>query len=187
MAILSSLLGGCATNYIAASKMENPPPSVAFKEYDQFVLQELELNQKYAGQEANEKAVRKIRELFTDRVGGTITRWNNTEADGNGRTLIIKPYVADIKFINATARFWAGSMAGSSAVVMTIEFVDSETGEVVANPEFYQRAAAMGGGFSIGATDNKMLSRIVDLALDYIVVNYSSPVGGPTGKTPDKK
>ena len=59
-------------------------------------------------------------------------------------------------------------MAGSSAVLMQVRCRDSATGEVIADPEFYRVGNACSGGWSIGASDNKMLE---DVAVD--VVNYA--------------
>jgi len=50
------------------------------------------------------------------------------------------------------------------------------TGQEIANPEFFQRAAAMGGNYSLGATDNDMIARV---ATRYLEENYAQAVGGP--------
>jgi hypothetical protein len=41
----------------------------------------------------------------------------------------------------------------------------------------------MGGAWSVGGTDNGMLSRIVSISADYLRNNYANAVGGPTGWT----
>jgi len=51
-------------------------------------------------------------------------------------------------------------MAGSSAVLMQVTFRDGNTGEIIADPEFYRAANAYAGGWSMGATDNLMLDDI---------------------------
>lgn len=134
-------------------------------------------------QEANEKARRKIQENFDLRVNPLVAEWNAGADDaGEVRTLLIEPAIQDIKFVNATARVWAGAMAGSSAVVLRMKLTDAATGEEVAHPEFYQRAAAMGGAWTFGSTDNNMLVRITELPAQYLRANYAEAVGGPTGK-----
>ena len=52
---------------------------------------------------------------------------------------------------------------------------------------FYARAAAMGGAWTFGTTDNLMLTRIAERLTDYIAANYDAAVGGPTGQDPEKK
>lgn len=64
---------------------------------------------------------------------------------------------------------------------MHLRMTDAETGEVMADPEFYQRASAEGGMWSIGGTDNGMLMRISTVAQQYLQRNYARAVGGPTG------
>jgi hypothetical protein len=39
----------------------------------------------------------------------------------------------------------------------------------------------MGGGFTLGVTDNLMLTRVANLASGYIIANYDQAVGGPSG------
>ncbi|MES2405054.1 MAG: hypothetical protein V4567_12065, partial [Pseudomonadota bacterium] len=70
---------------------------------------------------------------------------------------------------------------GSSAVLMRVKFTDAQTGRVIADPEFYQRAAAYGGAWSIGGTDNGMLARIATVVQQYLQNNDARAVGGPTG------
>lgn len=181
-----SLLSGCAT-HIAANAEDNPPPKEALSAFTHFEVQPITMGAPYAGQEANEAALKKIQENFDLRVNPLIASWNaKNETAANPRTLRLEPYLQDIKFVNATARVWAGAMAGSSAVVLRIRLIDAATGEEVAHPEFFQRAAAMGGAWTFGSTDNNMLVRITELASGYLTSNYPKAVGGPTGKPPAK-
>jgi hypothetical protein len=69
---------------------------------------------------------------------------------------------------------------GSSGVLMHVTFRDNR-GKVVATPEFFQRTAAMSGGFTLGTMDNVMLMRVANLASSYVIANYDQAVGGPTG------
>ncbi len=52
---------------------------------------------------------------------------------------------------------------------------------MLAEPEFYQRAAAMSGAWTFGGQDKDMLHRIVALANLYLQSNYHEAVGGATG------
>ena len=87
------------------------------------------------------------------------------------RTLVIRPPIKEIKFIGGAARFWVGPMAGSSAVLMEVSFVDKETGDVIAAPQFYRVANAWGGGMSMGGADNMMLSQVVQDIVIYTTSN----------------
>ena len=86
-----------------------------------------------------------------------------------------------MKFVGSGTRVLAGALAGSSAVVMKVNIYAKQSGDSIGHPEFYQRAAAMGGTYSLGVTDNLMLTRIADLFTGYLKGNYDRPVGGRTG------
>jgi hypothetical protein len=182
--LLASLLvfQGCATTYVDPQSNMNPPPTEAFSSFHHFKIVPIAMGEPYAGQTANERALVKIQENLDLRLNPVLTSWN-AAGDPSGRVLLIQPEIQDIKFISGGARFWAGAMAGSSAVVMRVKFIDEATGQEIAHPEFYQRAAAMGGAYSMGGTDNNMLIRIASLVSDYTVNNHPKAVGGPTGGT----
>ena len=96
------------------------------------------------------------------------------------RVMVVEPVIEKIKFIGTGARIWAGAFAGSSQVLMRVRLRDKETGAVVAEPQFYQRANAWGGAYSAGGTDHDMLSRVTDLVAGYLGTNLETSVGGPT-------
>lgn len=177
-------LTGCATK-IHADAISNPRPAEALSAFEHFELLPIKMSAPYSGQEANERALVKIQQNFDFRARPLIDSWNaKAGAAEGGRTLVIAPYIQDIKFISGGARVWAGAMAGSSAVVLKMRLYDKATGRTIAEPEFFQRAAAMGGAYSFGATDNNMLVRIAEIAANYLSANYAAAVGGPTGAEP---
>jgi hypothetical protein len=87
-------------------------------------------------------------------------------------SLVIEPSIVDMKKVNSAERFFLGPMVGSSAILLKVRFVDTASNDVLAEPVFYAKANAWGGSFSIGATDNAMLTRIVDDACRYARSNY---------------
>lgn len=178
-------VAGCATTYIKPSTTQNPPPAEKFSTFSRFELKPVDLSSTYAGDEANQKARAKIQEYFDQRVKPTITEWNAKAGQDGGRTLSIEPRIEHIKFIGIGARIWVGPLAGSSAVIMKVRYVDQSTGKAIAEPEFFQRAAAWSGAFTMGGQDNAMLARIVTLAADYNTKNYGARVGGESGATAD--
>jgi hypothetical protein len=175
-------MAGCATTYIKPDAMTNPAPREKFAAFQHFEVQPIALARDYAANEANQKAHKKIQENLDLRLDPLIAAWNTAGAAVSpSRTLVIEPEIVQIKFINGSARVWAGAWAGSSAVIMRVTYRDKASGEVIAHPEFYQRAAAMGGAWSFGATDNNMLVRIAALVSDYTQKNYAEAIGGRTG------
>ena len=182
-----ALLGGCVT-HITTDITQNPPPAEKFSGFTQFELAKVSLVAPYAGQEANERALRKIQENVSLKADPLLRKWNASGAAVTpARTLVITPVITEIKFISGGSRFWAGALAGSSAVLLTAKVVEKESGKEIAVPMFYARAAAMGGAWTFGTTDNLMLTRIAERLTDYIAANYDAAVGGPTGQDPEKK
>lgn len=172
------LLAGCVTR-IAPTADYNPPPSETFNNFTHFDLRKVELNPSYQGHSINYKAATKVDENMRLRVGEKIKRWNKKgDSQSEKRTLLIKPVVEEVKFIYGAARYFAGPFAGSSAVRVKVQFVDKDTGQVIAEPEFYQRANAFAGTFSFSVADSLMLTRTGEMIADYIVANYSKAVGG---------
>jgi len=174
VAIALPLMSGCATK-IKASTAHNPAPAEAFSRYGRIVLKPVSFAPGYKG---NPEALAKIAANLDKNLGESVQQWNR--ARDNGRTLTIEPVVEEMSFKSSTKRVFLGPLAGSSGVLMRVTFRD-QAGKVVANPEFFQRASAMSGGFTLGVQDNLMLTRVSKLASDYIIANYAQAVGGPTG------
>ena len=141
----------------------------------------------YAGQESNESALVKIQENVSLKADPLLQSWNAAGAAATPvRTLVITPVVTEIKFIRVGLRVLAGALPGSSAVILRATITEKETGQVIASPLFFARAAAMGGRWTFGVTDNLMLVRVADRFTDYLAANYATAVGGPTGAEPHK-
>jgi len=184
VALPFGLLTGCAT-HISTTVTHNPPPAEKFSAFNRFELTKIALPPPYAGQGGNEKARAKIQEDLSQRMDPALKQWNATGTAGEpARTLLIEPTISEIKFINGGARFWAGALAGSSAIIMNAKISEKETGKVIATPMFYARAEAWGGAWTFGVTDNLMLDRIAGRLADYLLGNYGSAVGGLTGAEP---
>ena len=169
------LLGACVT-HIAPTAKTNPPPVEPLAHFAHFELLPLQAS---AEAKTETAALAKIETNLKAKIPALTKAWEQT--DPNGRKLQIEPRVEQLKFVDGGTRFFAGAFAGSSAVVMKLKLIDAATHQVIAQPEFYQRAAAMGGAWSVGGTDNGMLERITTIAGDYLTRNYSQAVGGPTG------
>jgi hypothetical protein len=174
---------GEVVDYIEAKAVTNPPPAMALQAFDQFELAPFSMGAPYAGQDANEEAKTRLQTNLDERLPPVLTEWNAKPARSTPpRVLKIEPTIRHVKFISGKARFWAGAFAGGTAVLVTVKMSDAATGEVIAEPEFYQHANAMGAAWSYGATDKAMLIRTTDMITDYVKANYAAAVGGPTGK-----
>jgi hypothetical protein len=174
--------------YVSAKEVTNPPPSTALNAFDSFQVSPIQMGAPYAGQPANEQAKTRLQGYVDERVPAIVSAWNAAEAKhAPPRTLKIEPVIRHVKFVSGKARFWGGAFAGGTAVLLTVKLSDAETGEVIAEPEFYQHANAMGAAYSFGGTDKAMLGRTAELLANYLKANYEAAVGGPTGKEPEKE
>lgn len=175
LALLLALLSGCATN-IKPSQDTNPPPAEKFSHFNRFELKPLQAaNAEVAGQQ---DAMAKIEENIQALLGKRLEALNAKPLNGQTRTLLIEPTITELKFVGGAKRFFAGAMAGSSAVVMKAKFTEKETGKPIANPELYSQASAMGGAWTVGGHDNGMLRRIANWLAVYVLQNYQQAVGG---------
>jgi len=168
------LMTGCATK-IKASSAQNPPPKEAFAGYGRIEVKPVVFKTGYVG---DASGLAKIDENFRADLAAPLAEWNQRPA--NGRTLVIEPVVDELSFKHGAKRVLLGPLAGSSGVLMHVSIHDAN-GNVIANPEFFQRAGAMGAGFTFGVHDNMMLTRVGKMAAGYVMANYDKAVGGPTG------
>lgn len=171
-----------ATEKYLPSVQTNAPPQAAFASFDQVEIAPVALAAPFDKNKANIGALGKIQGYFTSRLAPWALVMNSRPAKADpARVLLLEPSVEKIKFVGTGARIWAGAMAGSSQVLMRVKITDKQTGAIIAQPEFYQRANAWGGAYSAGGTDNDMLSRVTDLVATYLSGNLETAVGGPTG------
>ena len=180
--VIVSALSGCVTTVTDRPENTfNPLPTSGLSAFRQIELLPIRHDPDVQMTEANYKALQKIQENVDLNMGQTLKSWNTNPPPASSGHLLIEPVITEIKFVSGGTRFFAGAFAGSSAVVMQVKIYDKERGDTIAHPEFYQRAAAMGGAWSLGTTDNLMLVRIANLFTNYLKDNYDRPVGGRTG------
>ena len=174
-------LCGCVTTVDTPERMFNQAPASSLSSYRHIELIPIQLGPGAPSNDANKRALRKIQDNVDAAIGPTLGRWNANPSEASNGQLVIEPVITEFKFVSGGTRFMAGAFAGSSAVVMKVKMYDRDSGDIIAQPEFYQRTAAMSGAWTIGVTDNLMLGRIADLLVDYLKENYEQPVGGRTG------
>ncbi|MFZ6870875.1 hypothetical protein ACO0LF_02270 [Undibacterium sp. Di27W] len=169
-----ALIQGCATS-VKAKAMDNPPPKEAFSAFGRIQVKTAMFKEGYTGDKAG---LAKINENIQKDMASYVESWN--KGPENGRTLIIEPIVEEIQFQHGAKRVLLGPLAGSSGVRLRLRIYEVMNGSV-ASPEFFQRADAMAAGFVFGVHDNLMLTRVANLATGYIIANYNTAKGGPTG------
>jgi hypothetical protein len=191
--VAAALITGCASNQadtMAASTSQKPaktktsykerqyaanPSKVKFGEFKYVELKETELNpQENNG--GNRKSAEKIDEML---VSGLKSIWPDLKVIPPGsdfsksdhRTLQVSPRIEHIHIVSVGARLWVGVMAGGSDLVMHVDYRDSSTGEIIANPDFWKGNNAWSGGHSWGASDNQIRDAVVAQIIGYSVGN----------------
>jgi hypothetical protein len=173
MVCIGMLVAGCATTITKPTAAPQP----CKEKLGTFAAVEMEhvtLAPASAGAGANQKAAKKIDELLASSLRNIFPGMKVVDKAGEApaaKTLVIRPQIKEIKFIGGAARFWVGAMAGSSAVLMQMDYVNKNTGDVLASAQFYRSANAFGGGMSMGGSDNMMLSEIVQDITTYTISN----------------
>ncbi len=151
------------------------PSKVKFGEFKNVELKETELNsQEISG--GNRNSAKKIDEML---VTGLKSIWPDLKVIPPGgdfsksdqRTLQISPRIEHIHIVSVGARLWVGVMAGGSDLVMHVDYRDSSTGEIIANPDFWKGNNAWAGGHSWGSSDNQIRDAVVAQIIGYTVGN----------------
>lgn len=183
----SVIAAGSVVGYVEPKNQSNPAPAMPLNAFQRFEIKPIAMDAPYAGQSGNEAAKSSIQANLDLRAQPVLADWNAKPAGAEANTLKIEPIIRHIRFVSGGARFWGGAMAGGSAVLMTVKLTDASTGQVIAEPEFYQHANKMGAAWSFGATDKAMLVRVAAMITDYLQKNYSTAVGGSTSVATDVK
>jgi hypothetical protein len=180
---LSILIIGMLIGPFAQAETTNVPPTKAFSAYGSIELKRIVLDKADAGDKGRVAVIEKIQTYFDEQVAPIVTSWDKKPHSEGEVRLVIEPRVDTIRKVGGATRFFAGALAGDSHVTMHVRFVEQPGDVVIAEPEFYQRAAAMSGAWTVGAQDNDMLRRITKLVVEYLNANYEKPSGGRTGRT----
>lgn len=163
---------------------QNPPPATPLNVYNRFELMPVAMSADIASHKGNAVARQYLQVDVDERIPKLVAPWNAQAVEGAPRTLVVQPEVTQIRFITGGKRLFTGSFGGNSWALLRMRLTDKETGAVVAEPQFYQRAFAMAAGYSLGAADKLMLARLSDMAAGYLKSNFEAPVGSPITRTP---
>jgi hypothetical protein len=147
------------------------PSKIKFGEFDLVELKATELPAK-ENTEGNGKSAKIIDNML---VTALKSIWPNLKeipagaefSKGGERTLQITPQIEHIHLVSVGARIWVGVMAGGSDLIMHVDYRDSSTGEIIANPDFWKGNGAWSGGWSHGATDNQIRDAVVAQIFSY--------------------
>ena len=158
----------------------NPAPTVRLGEFASVELSPMTISQNAIGEDPDGMVLAKLNEMLVAKTQHLLTNWNNDPSVSRKHgTLLIQPMITELRYVTRGQRVWAGAMYGNSAIVIQVAFVDSMSGNHIADPVFFVRANAMSGSW--GTQEDMMLDRVIVMISEYLHQNFSMAVGGPTG------
>lgn len=180
-AALLVIIAACSTDTDVPAA-QNPPPTEAFDRFGQFQLRPVALGPGVIPNEVSESAAATIADNLQPTLGVLLDSWSN----GNGRTLVVAPFVEKVAFDDGPDWFWAGTSAGRAVLVMRVTFTEEATGTLVADPVFFQHGFAWGTSATVSESDSASLARIANQIAEYAQANYQEAIGGPSGALPNR-
>jgi hypothetical protein len=179
-AFATALIVSCAV--VAAPA--NPPPARKLQGYAGYELKDVTFDPSLADKTNVEKVVAKVDENVKQSVNPILAHWNESADAKSEQKIVIEPFITNLHKPSGATRFFAGAFAGDGYINMKVRIVEQPSGKVIAEPEFYRRANAMAGAWTVGGHDNAMLQKIAGLVAHYLSANYTEAVGGATGYEP---
>jgi hypothetical protein len=150
--------------------MEPKPATVSLASFANIEIMPVVIDPPFDTSSANKKAAKKINTYLREHMAEALPTVNALDKS-EGSTLLIKPRIKEIKYIGWVARFWAGTLAGSSAVLMDATYLNKDTGQVISQPEFYNHSFRAAGAWTMGATDRLMLDNVARQIIKYSAEN----------------
>ena len=171
---LALLVSGCASP-VAQEQSVDTRSYESLGDFQKVILVRCEIDEPYARQSTNRQAALQVDEILAREVPQAL---QNVEVrsvksmanyqPGSERTLIIRPVIKQMEFINGGTRLSTGSLAGSSIVAMDMSFEDANSGTLISKPDFYQESDTQ---LDLGAESNNILHDVSLDAISYIETN----------------
>ena len=175
--IILALMAGCASKpedrqSVAQAEVNRMPVSPQpFNTFSKFELAPLELSDAVKEDADKVEVSNQLEEKLRAKLEPLMAEWN--QKGTSGPAIVIKPRVASLRVVSAGARFWAGAMMGDSYIDLDLVITEKDSGKLIVQQRVNRNANAMGGAWSIGATDKNLLDYIVDISYQYLSENYS--------------
>ena len=151
---------GCATAWAAPV---NPPPAHKLQGYAGYELKDVAFDPNLSDKKNVQKVVAKVDENMKRNVQPILQNWNASPNTKASQKIVIEPYITSLHKPSGATRFFAGAFAGDGHINVKVRIVEEPSGKVIAEPEFYRRANAMAGAWTVGGHDNAMLEKVTGL------------------------
>ncbi len=86
----------------------------------------------------------------------------------DGKTLLIKTNITNMRIVSDSARFWGGAFAGSSGVEMDLQLIDGTTRKVVRNEKMSSWNNSFAAAWSFGSSDHSLLDDMGKIMAKYV-------------------
>jgi hypothetical protein len=166
---------------VALAAPLNPAPANKLQGYSGYELKALTVDASVGEKKNLDKVVARVDQNLHKDIDPILANWNAQPDAANAQKLVIEPHLIDVHKPSGATRFFAGAMAGNGYIKMKVVIAEQPSGKIIAEPEFYRRASAVAGAWTMGAHDNAMLDKVAGLVANYLNANYSEAVGGQTG------
>jgi hypothetical protein len=170
-----------ALSHAALAAPLNPAPASKLQGYSGYELKALAVDASVGQKKNLDKVVARVDENLHKDINPILADWNAKPDAANAQKLVIEPHLVEVHKPSGATRFFAGAMAGNGYIKMKVVLTEQPSGKVIGEPEFYRRASAVAGAWTMGAHDNAMLDKVAALVANYLSANYSEAVGGQTG------
>jgi hypothetical protein len=171
-------------SHAALAAPVNPPPDHKLQGYAGYELKQVVVDPAIGEKKNLDKVVAKVDESVKQSVDPILQGWNSSADAKNPQKIVIEPRITSLHKPSGATRFFAGALAGDGYINVKVRITEQPSGKLIAEPEFYRRAAAMAGAFTVGGHDNAMLQKVAGLVASYLSANYTEAVGGETGYEP---
>jgi hypothetical protein len=150
------------------------PPLKPLSEFRNYELRPIAMSAGVSADEAKVQVSQDLGAKLNARITPLLERWRAQQGlTASGSVLVIEPKVQELRVVSGGARFFAGALMGESFIDMDVKLTDSTTGQIIATPRVRRSASAVGGAFSIGATDRNLLDYMTDIVHRYLEVNHT--------------
>lgn len=169
--IAALIVTGACSTHIAPPPNPNQRSIRPFKIFSRVYLLPLHTD-RMGGDSGDLAAVKRIQDTLTTCMSQIFPSLSTTTPAERDVGLRVEPTILDLKKVNVSERLFLGPIAGSSAILLKVSYIDNETKQQIATSTVYSKANSWSGTMTMGATDNLMLLRASNLACEYARSNY---------------
>ena len=178
------MAGALALSLTAFAIQPNPPPLNKLAGYSGYEMMPLAMAPELGDKKNVEKVIALTDADLKKSIEPILQTWNSSADKKSPQKLVIEPKITQLHKPSGATRFFAGAAAGNGYVNMKVRITEQPSGKLIAEPEFYRRANAVAGAWTMGAHDTAMLQKVAGLLANYLTANYKEAVGGDTGFEP---